>query len=96
MLLASPLNDLSSPTSVASLGRDDEKTRLVVDVRHVHDEVDVILEIVPNDSPQDILSDVVPVDKSSVAGRGRLRAEERTSHVPCDSHRRRWDHSCTM
>ena len=43
----------------------DTNTHFVIDVSDVHDKMDIITKIICHDPPQDILRDIVPIQRAS-------------------------------
>ena len=76
----------------------EEGTHLVVDVRNIHNKIDLESEIISQNPPHNVLSHVVPGDQvshqslvSDLVGQGRGH----TSHGPYEKHRKLSVHSCT-
>ena len=66
-------------------------THLVVDVRDVHDEVDIVAEVVSQDAADDVLREIVSI----VSSARKRRLEKLTEHAPYATSRTRSVRSCT-
>lgn len=73
------------------------QSHLVIDIRDVHDEVDIVTEVVRHDAPQDVLSHIVSALHNNKPQNPVYKRVERlrTSHVPYAMHHKLWVRNCT-